>query len=316
MTNFSDISRGNKEGFTVDLRKKIVIGTFAVLLILIYSGSVAAAPVHKGSIADGAGGALLSGPLGVFVSGNYAFVTSSGSNALEIIDVSNPAAPVHKGSITDGTGGALLNLPTSIYVSGNYAYVTGRNYNALEIVDVSNPATPVHKGSIANGDGGALLNVPEGVYVSGNYAYVASYSSNALEIVDISDIVTTPSYGGSIATIINANVQQQLSVAITNPFTGNWALSQGANSQNYGSLTITANVPWSESTSATNGDYLKNGVGAPLTNKLLMNAADVTAYTASGTGSSSTPLNFVQQVVMADPAGSYGTVVTFTVNAV
>jgi PKD repeat protein len=121
---------------------------------------------------------------------------------------------------------------------------------------------------------------------------------------------------GSTTTIINANVQQQLSVALTNPFTGNWALSQGANSQNYGSLTITANVPWSESTSSTNGDYLKNSGGVPLTNKIQMNAADVTAYTTSGTGSSSTPLNFAQQVVMADPAGSYGTVVTFTVNAV
>jgi hypothetical protein len=75
-------------------------------------------------------------------------------------------------------------------------------------------------------------------------------------------------------------------------------------------------VPWSEATTATNGDYLKSGSGTNLINKLQLNGADVTAYTTSGTGSSSTALNFAQQVVISDPAGSYGTVVTFTVNAV
>jgi hypothetical protein len=154
------------------------------------------------------------------------------------------------------------------------------------------------------------------VYVSGNYAYVASIGNNALEIVDVSNPGPTPPSGGSTTTTINATVQQQLSVAITNPFTGTWTLNPGANSQNYGNLTITANVPWSESTSATNGDYLKTSGGTALTNKLQLNSADVTDYTTSGIGSSSTALNFAQQVIMADPAGSYGTVVTFTVNAV
>jgi hypothetical protein len=239
-------------------------------------------------------------------------VASRGSDALEIVDVSNPANPVHYGSITDGTGGALLNGPNSTYVSGNYAIVTSGLSNALEIVDVSNPAAPVHYSSIANGAGGALLYSPTSVFVSGNYAYVVGFS-NALEIIDLG---LTPPSGGSATTTINATIQQQLSVAITDPFTGTWTLNPGANSQNYGNLTITANVPWSESTSATNGNYLKSGGGTNLTNKLQLNGADVTAYTTSGTGSSSTALNFAQQVVISDPAGSYGTVVTFTVNAV
>ena len=99
-------------------------------------------------------------PFSVYVSGNYAYVASFDSNALEIVDVSNPANPVHKGSISNGAGGALLNGPVSVYVSGNYAYVASMASNALEIVDVSNPANPVHKGSISNGAGGALLNNP------------------------------------------------------------------------------------------------------------------------------------------------------------
>jgi hypothetical protein len=115
---------------------------------------------------------------------------------------------------------------------------------------------------------------------------------------------------------INATVGQQLSVAITNPFVGTWVLNQGANTQIYGNLTISANVPWSESTSATNGNYLKTSGGTALINKLQLNGFDVTSYTTSGTSSYNTTLNFAQQVLMADPAGSYGSVVTFTVTAV
>jgi len=73
-----------------------------------------AAPVHKGIIVNGTGGALLDEPYSVYVSGNYAYVASANSNALEIVDVSNPAAPVHQGSIVKGTGGALLDSPRSV----------------------------------------------------------------------------------------------------------------------------------------------------------------------------------------------------------
>ena len=110
-------------------------------------------------------------------------MASSGSNALEIVDVTNPAAPVHKGSISAG-GRTLLSNPRSVFVSGNYAYVASYGNNALEIVNVSNPAKPVHAGSITDG-GGACLKLPTSVFVSGNYAYVAGSGSNGLEIIDV-----------------------------------------------------------------------------------------------------------------------------------
>ena len=155
-------------------------------------------PVHRGSIVDGGGGApFLNNAYGVYVSDNYAYVASTGSNALEIVDISNPASPVHTGSIVNGAGGALLNSPNSVFVSGNFAYVASTGSNALEIVDISNPASPVHTGSIVNGAGGALLNSPYSVFVSGNYAYVASAGSDALEIVDISN-PASPVHTGSI----------------------------------------------------------------------------------------------------------------------
>ncbi|HVP96573.1 PGF-pre-PGF domain-containing protein [Methanoregula sp.] len=155
-------------------------------------------PAHKGNIIDGGiTGPFLNGPQAAYLSGDEAFIVSQGSNALEIIDVSDPAHPLHKGSLLNGAGGALLNAPKSVYVSGNYAYVASSGNNALEIVDVSDPAHPTHKGSLTNGTGGALLNAPKSVFVSGNYAYMASSGSNALEIVDISD-PANPVHTGSI----------------------------------------------------------------------------------------------------------------------
>jgi hypothetical protein len=158
---------------------------------------VNANPVHKGSLQNGSGGALLDTPFGVYVSGNYAYVASSGNNALEIVDISNPASPVHAGNIVDGSGGALLDSPFGVYVSGNYAYVTSAGGNALEIIDISNPASPVHAGSIVDGSGGALLDSPWGVSVSGNYAYITGYYSSALEIVDVTD-PANPLHTGSL----------------------------------------------------------------------------------------------------------------------
>ncbi|MEJ0055562.1 MAG: hypothetical protein WDN75_07845 [Bacteroidota bacterium] len=81
------------------------------------------APVHKGNILDGSGGAVLSGPTSISVSGDFAYITSSSSNSLEVVDISNPAAPVHKSNIANGSGGALLNSPTSISISGDFAYI-------------------------------------------------------------------------------------------------------------------------------------------------------------------------------------------------
>jgi PKD repeat protein len=161
-------------------------------------------PTHKGSIING-GSTLLANPRDVYVSGNYAYVASTGSNALEIVDITNPAVPVHKGSIANG-GSTLLSTPRGVYVSGNYAYVASTGSNALEIVDVTNPAVPVHAGSLSTGVGGALLTSPYSVYVSGNYAYVASYGSNALEIVDVTD-PAVPAHKGSIGISTPSNVK-------------------------------------------------------------------------------------------------------------
>jgi hypothetical protein len=179
-------------------KKSLLILTILILGTFLIGAPVNAEPTHMGSITDGTGGALLFNPVVIFISGNNAYVASYSSNALEIIDITNPANPVHKGSITDSNGGALLALPQGVYVSGNYAYVTSQGHNALEIIDVTDPANPVHKGSLSNGVDGARLANPVHVFVSGHYAYVASAYSNALEIVDVTD-PAHPVHKGSIS---------------------------------------------------------------------------------------------------------------------
>nr|WP_321508492.1 IPT/TIG domain-containing protein [uncultured Methanoregula sp.] len=148
---------------------------------------VTAHPVHKGSITNGTGGAMLDAARSVYVAGDYAYVASYASNALEIVDVTDPALPRHKGKIVNGQDGAALNNPISVFVSGNYAYVTTTGSQALEIVDISDPASPRHKGKITNGEGGAALLYPASVFVSGNYAYVSDSNYDALEIVNVTD---------------------------------------------------------------------------------------------------------------------------------
>ena len=152
---------------------------------------------HEGKITDGTGGAALSRPRSVFVRGNYAYIVSSYSNALEIVNISDPSSPTHTGKITDGTNGAALDSPRSVFVQGNYAYIVSSISNALEIVNISDPTTPTHEGKIINGTSGAAIDSPQSVFVQGNYAYIASSVSDTLEIVDISE-PTKPTHAGKI----------------------------------------------------------------------------------------------------------------------
>ena len=147
-------------------------------------------PMHVQVIQDGCGGALLNDPVRVHVSGNYAYIISPGSRALEIIDISNPGWPKHAGCLRDGEGGAHLNNSYDVFVSGSYAYIPSMGDDALEIVDVSDPAAPKHKGSIIVGAEQYYNPVPKGpvsVFVAGNYAYVPTAYTSMLEVFDVSD---------------------------------------------------------------------------------------------------------------------------------
>ncbi|KAF1077257.1 PGF-pre-PGF domain-containing protein [Methanogenium sp. MK-MG] len=132
-------------------------------------------PVSVGRIS----GDTLRSPAGVFVSGDYAYVTSMSGDSLTIVDISRPENPVAAGSISN----VRLNGAFGVYVKGDYAYVAGSDSDYLDIIDISSPASPVEVGSFTSGN----LDSPSGVFVSGDYAYVTSMDGNSLEIINISD---------------------------------------------------------------------------------------------------------------------------------
>jgi LVIVD repeat. len=134
-----------------------------------------ASPLHKGSITDGAGSVpFLNGPQAVFLSGTEAYIASQWSNALEIVDVSNPAVPIHLGAMINGAGGALLESPSAVYVAGPYAYVTGSTGNSLEIADTGSVCSvPAESVSVLSGSSlNAVFNLTAAT--AGEYSIVVT----------------------------------------------------------------------------------------------------------------------------------------------
>jgi hypothetical protein len=175
-------------------------------------------PTFAARLINGSGNAKLNVPRGFAISGSHAFIASKSSNALEVVDISNPLTPVHKSSLT-------MSSPTDLVVQGIYAYVVGGN--ALRIVDISDPSVPVQVGVITDGgSGGALLNSPASVFVAGSYAYIASSGSNALEVVDVSN-KANPTHAGSI---VHGNGGALLSAPASVYVSGNHAFIASQNS--------------------------------------------------------------------------------------
>ena len=192
----SNISNGVGGALLVDPQRVVVSKNFAFVAstgsnaLEIVNISNPLAPVHYASLKDSVGGAKLLKPydLAVIDDYPYVYVASYGSNALEIVNITNPAAPLHMGSVVNGAGGALLDNPWSVTVAGYNAFVTSKG-NALEIIDISNQSAPVHRGSLAKTPSVAWLDVPADAEISADwkYAYIASNGGNRLDIIDVSD---------------------------------------------------------------------------------------------------------------------------------
>jgi hypothetical protein len=127
--------------------------------------------------------------IGLYVSGNYAYVAGGSSNVVYIVNISNPTSPFIVSTITDAT---RLATPRSIYVSGRYAYVGGQNAaSGLTILDISSTTAPTIVGFTSSTKIGSVWSV----YVSGKYAYLGG-SSQYFNVIDISSS-TAPTTTGS-----------------------------------------------------------------------------------------------------------------------
>lgn len=165
-------------------------------------------PTVVGTLAHGEGGAMISNPTDIAVSGTKAYITSNGHNALEVVDITNPAAPAHLGKLSFPEAGSSIVFPYSLEVEGNYAYVTGPSSNStgvIEVVDISNSATPVRVGTLTSSSGATFV-YPVSISVNGTIASVIGQQSNSMHVVDLSN----PSTPMQVGTIVKSSAGASL----------------------------------------------------------------------------------------------------------
>jgi len=164
-------------------------------------------PKQVGVINDtGVGGkAHLNGSYELFISGNYAYVVSRGSDmlyndSLSIIDISNPKKPIETGFIDNDVLGGELHNPTSVFVKDNYVFISSEGSDNLLIIDVSDRTNPKFVGNLSDSQAGVTLGNPTSVFIKSTFAYVTT--NNALVIVNITD-PTNPEQLSSLPGLAN-----------------------------------------------------------------------------------------------------------------
>jgi hypothetical protein len=167
----------------------IVEGNYAYAInsaassLAVFNISDSAHPVIAGSLVDPM---HFVNPQNIFISGQYAYVTSAFPGnlfSLNIINISDPIRPVWVSAIQNSDAS---DKPASVYVFGNYAYVSASTH--FYIININNPAAPAF---VANLDS-SLLVIPSVEFVDGQYAYLANFDPNlpdiksSLMIIDVS----------------------------------------------------------------------------------------------------------------------------------
>ena len=125
----------------------------------------------------------------------YALVTSIVSDAVQVIDITDPARPVPVAGISDGEGGfealdGAAGITVAKISNGTYALVTSIVSDAVQVIDITDPTRPVPVASISDGEGGfEALDGAAGITVAkisnGMYALVASIMDSGVQIINI-----------------------------------------------------------------------------------------------------------------------------------
>jgi hypothetical protein len=113
------------------------------------------------------------GGVSLFIDGNFAYISSTFTNSIEIVDISDPHLMKHTG--TAGGGGH----PNAITVSGDYAFVCAIGDNALAVVDVTDRSSPQFLTSIKHNISGTSIAV------SGGYCYITGPAMGGIAVIDL-----------------------------------------------------------------------------------------------------------------------------------
>ena len=147
----------------------------------------------------------------VIVVGNYAYVvTSSTTNQLQIVNVSNPSSMSIVRSFS--VGNALPGVDLFVTSSGNYVYLVttyASGKNSFYILDVSNKTSPTILGSYSTNG-----MTPKGVIaVPGNRAIVVGSGGEQYQVLNVSNL-SSPTYCGGLANL-NSSTSVNAVTAVT-----------------------------------------------------------------------------------------------------
>lgn len=221
----------------------------------------------------------------LIVSGNYAYISTSGTSNLHIVDITDLAVPSI--TFTGSTGSAIsANGCNAIY--GQYWYILDQTNANLLTYDITVPSAPVLKSTVAVGS-----TIPVGSVINGGYLYVACNGGKlvtfSLATPTTPSAVSTTTTGSSVGAIaIRGNY-----VYLTRAAGGGvetWDISNPASPTQSGSLFSTANTPV---TSTVQGRYLYTIGKLNSSNTLTVKVIDVSisatptlvnTYTSANTG--------------------------------
>ena len=126
-------------------------------------------------------------------SSTYALVAGYTSDAIQIIDITDPASPSATARATDGSTFARLNGPTDIEIfyqgTKTFAIVAAQVDNGVQVIEITSPSSPASIGSVSDGSTFTELAGASDISLvdigSKTYALVASYTDDGLQIIDI-----------------------------------------------------------------------------------------------------------------------------------
>ena len=144
-----------------------------------------------------AGGALkLNSPRGIAIfnstGGTYAAVAASGSNGVQILNVTDPYSITAAGSIAGGALKLSGARGIATFTSGGdtYAAVAASGSKGVQILNVTDPTSITAAGSIA-GDDSPALDGARAIAIfesgSGTYAAVAATFDDGIQILNVTD---------------------------------------------------------------------------------------------------------------------------------
>ncbi len=194
--------------------------------------------------------ALLDWARDVTLSWNIAYVSSNVSDALELIDISDPTNPIHTWSISNWWD-IKLNANRSNILYNGFSFNTARSSDAIEVVNISNPTNPIHESYIKKSST-VLLDWPNDIVHSWSLFYVASNVSDALEILKAKYSTNSPyvipnnAYNytwaiSSFSEVLWANNQWNITYQISYDNGNNWYYYNGNNWQLTSSGVIASN---------------------------------------------------------------------------